>query len=117
MLVGASELDIGLNRNGVVTLEQRVEELADRDRLFCGESLREVVSLEHPSHCVVRREFQQAGRAESVEPLRVPPDLEILIGQHERKLFEYVIRMRVDLVLGQHRPGIFRSDGSPIRAV
>ena len=45
-LVGAAELDVGLDRDRVVGLHQRVEELGDRDRPPRGEALREVVALE-----------------------------------------------------------------------
>ena len=45
-LVGAAELDVGLDRHRVVGLHQRVEELGDGDRLVRGEALGEVVALE-----------------------------------------------------------------------
>ena len=45
-LVGAADLDVGLDRDGVVRLHERVEELRQRDRLVRGEALREVVPLE-----------------------------------------------------------------------
>ena len=45
-LVGAAELDVGVDRHRVVALEHRVEQLEQRDRLVGGEALGEVVALE-----------------------------------------------------------------------
>ena len=46
LLVGAAELDVGLDRDRVVALEHRVEQLERRDRLRVGHPLGEVVALE-----------------------------------------------------------------------
>ena len=46
LLVGAAELDVGLDRHGVVALEQRIEQLEHRDRLVGRVALGEVVALE-----------------------------------------------------------------------
>ena len=59
-LVGAAELDVGLDRDRVVRLHQRVEQLGDRDRLAGGEALREVVALEQ------LRDGQRAGQPDDV---------------------------------------------------
>ena len=54
-LVRAAELDVGVERDGVVALAERVEELVDGDRLLLPEPLREVVALEEARDRVLRR--------------------------------------------------------------
>ena len=70
-LVGAAELDVGLERDRVVALRQRIEEFVDRDRLLALIALGEVVALQHPRDRVLRRELDHAVRAERRQPLRV----------------------------------------------
>ena len=55
LLVGAAELDVGLQRHRVVALHQRIQELVDRDRLLRGVALGEIVALEHARDGVLRR--------------------------------------------------------------
>ena len=50
LLVGAAELDVGLDRDRVVALQHRVEELERRDRLARRHPVGEVVALEDPGH-------------------------------------------------------------------
>ena len=50
LLVGAAQLDVGLDRHRVVALQQRVEQLERRDRRVRFQPLLEVVALEQPRH-------------------------------------------------------------------
>ena len=74
-LVGAAELDVGLDRDRVVGLHQRVEELGDRDRLLRLHPLLEVVALEDPRDGDRPREPDDVGVGQLREPLAVVPHL------------------------------------------
>ena len=54
-LVGAAELDVGPDLDRVPALEQRVEELDQRDRRAARVALGEVVALEHAGDGGARR--------------------------------------------------------------
>ena len=60
LLIGPAELDIRLDRDGVVSLHDRIEQLEHRDRLARGEALGEVVALE---------QLRDGGRAQQREQL------------------------------------------------
>ena len=47
LLVGAAELDVALQRDGVVALHHGVEQLVDADGLLVLEALVEVLALQH----------------------------------------------------------------------
>ena len=78
VLVGPADLDVGADGDRVVALQERVHELAHRDRLPRLVPLGEVVALEHPRDRVIRRHLEQSFDAEGLEPLGVAPDLEIV---------------------------------------
>ena len=63
-LVGAAQLHVRPQRDRVVALRQRIEELVDGDGLAGLVALGEVVALEHARHGVVRRELHDLGRGE-----------------------------------------------------
>ena len=63
-LVGSAELDVGLDRNGVVRLHERIQELGDGDRLAGRVAFGEVVALEHLRHRHDPREPDDVGEAE-----------------------------------------------------
>ena len=58
-LVGAAEFDVGFERDGVVALHQRVEQLVHGDRLLFLEAFVEVVALEHLRDGVLGRQADQ----------------------------------------------------------
>ncbi len=104
-LVRSAELDVGLDRDRVVGLHERVEELRDRDRLARAEALLEVVALEHPRDRDRPREAHDVGVGELREPLAVPPQLERLrLGADDRGgVLEEAARVALDLLVGQDR--------------
>jgi hypothetical protein len=71
LLVGAAQFDIGLQRNRVITLHQRVEELVDRDRLVAMVALGKVIALEHACHGVRCGEANHVDRRHPIHPRRV----------------------------------------------
>ena len=73
-LVGAAELDVGADRDRVVALHERIEQLEHRDRRARGEALGEVVALEHLGDRGGARE-RKSSSMRHVEPLGVEAQL------------------------------------------
>jgi hypothetical protein len=97
LLIGPSQLDIRLQRDGVVTLDQRVEKLMDRDRLSTFIALGEIVTLEHPSHGVPGCQLHQAGRSELFEPCRVEDDARTIRVEDPKNLLLVGLGVVLDL--------------------
>jgi hypothetical protein len=93
-LVRAAQLDVGLQRDGVVALRERIQELVNGDWLLFRVPFREVVALEHPRDRVFRGQADHAIRAECCEPLRVERDLGLRAIEDEECLIR--VRLRVD---------------------
>ena len=68
-LVGAAELHVGLDGDGVVRLQQRVEHLGDRDGPLPGVPCGKVVAVQELVDGEVRREPYDVGERELPEPL------------------------------------------------
>ena len=98
-LVGAADLDVGLDRDGVVGLHQRIEKLRDRDRLVRAEPLREVVPLENPRDGDRARQPDDVGVRQLAEPLTVEADLRTLAVENSKCLLCELLRVRVDHVV------------------
>ena len=94
-LVGAAELDVRAHLDGVGPLEQRIEELHERDRRTRGVPLREVVAFEHPRHGDVRHHPEHVLDPHVRQPLAVPTDLESLGREVEDALHLLEVRLRV----------------------
>ena len=58
-LIGTAQFDVGLERDGIIPLDQRIHELVDADRLPLRVPLVKVFPLQHASHGVVRAQFDQ----------------------------------------------------------
>ncbi len=104
LLVGAAELDVGLERHRVVALHQRVQEFVHGDRLPGLVALGEIVALEHPGHRVPRRQLDHAGRAH----LGHPGGIELHAGQRRVEDLEDLrlvgFRVGPDFIGRQRRP-------------
>ena len=117
-LVGAAELDIGLDGDRVVRLHERIEELGDGDRVAGGNPLREVVALEELRDRDVRVSWTTSANVRLGEPLAVVPHLRPLRIEDQQRLVE------VDAVRWRRSPRRTGSGarpsgrtGSPIRVV
>ena len=103
-LVGASDLDVRLDRHRVVRLHRRVQQLGQRDRLAGGEPLREVVALEQPRHRQRPRQPHRLGERERREPLPVEPELGPPRIEDAYDLLAKALRVRIQLVVGEDGP-------------
>ena len=86
LLVGASQLDVGLEGHRVVALRQRIEELVHGDRLALAVALGKIVALEHARDRVSGCEPDHAVGAERREPFRVVGDFGALTIEDEEHL-------------------------------
>ena len=104
LLVGAAELDVGLQRDRVVALHQRIQELVHGDRLVRGEALREIVPLQHPRDRVRRGQADHPGGAQRLAPLGVVADLGPRGIEHLRRLRVIRLGIGADLLARERRP-------------
>ena len=102
LLVGSAELDIGFQRDRVVALDQRIEELVDRDRLLGRVALGEIVALEHARNSVLAGQLDHVGSAHLAEPLGIESHLGALAIEHLEDLIGVGRRVGRD-VLGRQR--------------
>ncbi len=102
-LVGAAEFEIGVKRNRVVTLHQRVQEFVDGDRQTALIPFREIFTLENPCHRVARGELDHAVGAERHRPFAVVADLGFFAIQHQSSLLEVGLGVRLDLFARERR--------------
>ena len=103
-LVGPADLDIGPDRDGVVRLHGRIEELGQRDRLARGEPLCEVVPLEQARDGQRARQPHRLGERQRREPLAVEAELGALRVEHAHDLLPEALGVRVQLVVREHGP-------------
>src|SRR5205823_13177899 len=70
-LIGAAHLDVAFQRDRVVALRERKEQLVNGDRLLRRETFAKIVALENPRECVLRSETNHPFRSERAEPFGV----------------------------------------------
>ena len=104
-LVGAAELDIGLDRHRVVRLRHGIEELVQRDGLLRRVALGEVVALEDAGDGELARELEQVCEVELAEPLGVAAQLGLVGIEDLERLLDVGLRVRVDLLARERRAG------------
>ena len=103
-LVGAADLDVGFNRDRVVGLHDRVQELGQRDGRVPGEALGEVVALEQAGDRHRPRQPHRLGKGERPEPLPVLPHLGLVAIEDPEGLVGEKGGVRVEHLVGEHRP-------------
>src|SRR5581483_11309530 len=67
-------LVVGLQRDGIVTLNQRIKDLVQKERFLAGQALLEIVALEHPSDAQFRRDLDQFAGVNLTHPFAVEAD-------------------------------------------
>src|SRR5581483_7408695 len=87
-LVGAAHLDVGLDRDGVVCLEKRVQQVLDGDGRLLLHALAELLALEHLLRGELRREVDDVPKAEPSVPLRLKDDPGVPLGYDHVELLE-----------------------------
>ena len=110
-LVAAADLDVGLEHDGVVALEERVEELDNRDRGVGFVALGEVIAREHLGHGHAAAELEGVEERHLAEPLAVAADLGLLGVEDLVGLLEVGLGVLLDLLLGEDRAGLGLTGG------
>ncbi len=100
-LVGTAELDVRLDCDRIHSLEQRVEELHQRDRLPPREPVGKITPLQHLGNRHLGRHVQNIVHVECAEPLGVVADLQPLRQQDPAEAVQHRLRMSAHLVGGQ----------------
>ncbi len=105
-LVRPADLDVRRDRDRVVALQQRVEQLEQADRLVGREPLVEVVALQELGDLGDARQGQEPVHRH-VEPLAVAPHLEPLriLIEHAARLLAVGRRVVLDRFAGEYRAG------------
>ncbi len=106
-LVGAAKLDVAFNHNRIVALHQRVKKFVSVNIHISLQAFLERISLEHLGDRFLCRYLNQLHQSELLQPFAVMPDFELLLGSIEyfSRLLEIRLRIRIDLLGREHRPG------------
>ena len=111
LLVGAAELDVALEGDGVVALRHGVEELVDVDGLLVLEALVEVFALEHLGDGELGGETNHARVTELVEPLGVIADFCFVAVEDLEDLVFVGLGVEIDLFAGEGLAGLVLAGG------
>ena len=101
-LVGAAQLDVRLDRDRVIGLHERIEELRHGDRLLRRVPGGEVVALEQARDGHDPRQPDDVGKAELGEPLAVVAHFGPLGIEDLHRLVDVRMGVRLDLLVRQH---------------
>ncbi|MNI26967.1 hypothetical protein D3C73_806880 [compost metagenome] len=110
-LIGAPQLQIGLQRHGVIALHQGIQELVHRNRDAALEPLGEVFAFHHAGHRIARGQLDHAARAQGIAPFGVVTDLGACRIQHQAGLRVVGLGVGLDLFAGQRRAGAVAAAG------
>src|SRR5204862_2449977 len=91
-LVGPADLDVRFDRDRVVRLHERIEELGDGDRLVLAEAFREVVSFEYSRDRDRATEPHDVRVRELAEPFAVEADFGPVAVEHAERLVRERLR-------------------------
>ena len=111
LLIGAANLEVGFERDRIVTLDHGIEQLMQEQRLLVGEPLLEVVALQHAGDAHLRRNLDQAAHAELVHPFAVEADLGQLAIENLERLRAIGFRVALDLLARQRLARLGASGG------
>ena len=104
-LVVAAHLEVGLDHDGVVGLQHRVDELVQGDGLALGVAVVEVLALEDAGHVELAHELEHLGEVQALQPVAVVDDLGLLGVEHLHGLLDVGLGVGLDLLLGEGRAG------------
>jgi hypothetical protein len=103
VLIRPSDLDIRLERDGVVRLDQRIEQLVEGDGDLVSQPRSEVVPLEEACDRRVRAEADEIADVHAFHPLAVEPDLGAVHVENPAHLLPVGLGVPVDLLPGEGR--------------
>ena len=106
-LVGSPEFDVGLDRDRVVRLQERVEKVLDGDGSLLFDSLAELLAREHLLRREARAQLDDVTEAELPIPLVLENNPCVLARHDQVELVEVGFGVRHHLVAGLHRPADF----------
>ena len=102
-LVRAAELHLRLDSDGVVCLEQRVEQFVYTQRLVTLVALAEILALEHLRDGEARGEPDHVLHRERIEPFALPAHLCPLLVNDVEELPHIGLGVRLHRIGGKHR--------------
>ncbi len=102
-LVGAAQLQVGLERHRVVALHQRVQKFMHGNRRAGLEAVVKIVALHHPRHGKFGRQLDHAGRAQRLTPFAVVANLGLGRIEHQTGLLVIGFGVELDLLGRQRR--------------
>src|SRR5207247_3764939 len=105
-LVCPADLDVGFDGDRVVCLQQRVQDVLDRDRRLLFEALAELLAREHLLRGETRRETDDVAEPELSEPLALHDDADALARHDLVELIEVCLRVLEHLLVGHGRASI-----------
>ena len=97
-LVGASDLDVGVDGHRVVRLVERIQDLVRPDGRTRLEAVGKVFALQHLLQSCLAQQAQHVGTIHLAEPFGVAANLEPLVIEDEMDLVEVCARRGVDLL-------------------
>ena len=103
-LIGPAELDIGRDRDRVIGLQERIEQILDRDRRLLLDALSKLLARQHLLRREARSKLDDVPQAELSVPLVLKHDASVLTGHDEMKLIEVGLCVREHLVARFKRP-------------
>ena len=101
-LLGGAELDVGLQRDRVVGLQQRIEQFVHGDGLIVVQTRAEVLAFQHARQAIMRAETNHVVAGQFSQPLAVVADLGALAIEDLVDLLEIGFRVGAHL-LGRER--------------
>ena len=107
-LIGAPQLNIGVQHDRVVTLRQRIEHFVQRDGLLGLEAFVKIIAFQHLRDGEFRGQADDAFKAKLAQPLGVVADLCFFTIENLEHLIGVGLGILVDFFAGQR----LASDGA-----
>ncbi|OPZ90551.1 MAG: hypothetical protein BWY73_01295 [candidate division TA06 bacterium ADurb.Bin417] len=104
-LLGGADLDVALQGDRVVALEQRVEELLERDRVAARVTAAEIFPLQHLGHREGGRRLDDVRKGQLAEPVGVVDELDPVQVQDAADLLPVGAEVPLDRFGVQQRSG------------
>ena len=110
-LVGASQFDIGLQRHGIISLHERIQEFMNADRLLFLEALMKIIPLHHARDPIVRGQLDEVARCHGAHPSAVEFNQGLFLIENLEDLSLIGLGVVLHLRLGEDLSGFGHSGG------